>query len=276
MTHARALLDARGLIPKKSLGQNFLMDAGVCARIARVACEDAPQRLLEIGAGTGALTIALAELCSNLTAIEIDDHLISLLREREELANVHFVHADALAFDYAAFATAGPWSVAGNLPYNVATPILTRLVEMDNAPETLVVMVQRDVADRFAARPGTPMYGSLSVAVQYSMDVERVFTLGPNAFFPRPKIDSTIVRFRKRAQPVAPVRDIAIFRQVVRAAFAYRRKTLANSLHLALGHSRETITAAIAQSALPPEIRGEQLDIAAFARLADRLAIPSI
>ena len=276
MTHARAQLDARGLTPKKSLGQNFLMDAGVCARIARVACEGAPERMLEIGAGTGALTVALAALCSNLTAMEIDDHLISLLRERDDLINVHFVHGDALTFDYAAFAALGPWSVAGNLPYNIATPIVTRLVEMDDAPETLVVMVQRDVADRFAAQPGTPMYGSLSVAVQYSMNVERVFTLGPNAFFPRPKIDSTIVAFRKRAQPVAPVRDISIFRQVVRAAFAYRRKTLANSLHLALGHSREQITTAIRQSALPPEIRGEQLDIAAFARLADNLATASI
>lgn len=268
----RALLDARGLAPKKSLGQNFLVDASACTRIARLACEFHPSRVIEIGAGTGALTAALATACTSLTAIEIDDGLIELLRDREDLANVTFEHADALKFDFATYAQGGPWTATGNLPYNVATPIITQFVEMEDGPETIVVMVQRDVADRFIARPGTPAYGSLSVAMQFSTAVEKVLTLGPTAFFPRPKIDSTVVRFRRLPQPVAPVDDLALFRQVVRAAFAYRRKTLANSLLLALGESRDTIVASILASDLSPEIRGEQLDIAAFARLANNLA----
>ncbi len=272
--HPRALLDAWGLRPKKKYGQNFLMDAGSARRIARLALEHAEDRarVLEIGAGTGALTRALLDEGAAVTAIEIDPELVSILGNREDLREAALVLADAMTYDYAAFARRGAWRVAGNLPYNVATPLIVNLVEMDDGPDVIVAMIQKDVADRLAARPGTAAYGSLSIAVQYAMTVERAFTLGPRAFYPPPKVDSTVVRLVRRAEPaVAPV-DLALFRKVVRGAFAYRRKTLANSLALSLERDRSAIAAAIAASGLSPESRGEQLSITDFSRLADTLA----
>jgi 16S rRNA (adenine1518-N6/adenine1519-N6)-dimethyltransferase len=162
--------------------------------------------------------------------------------------------------------------MTGNLPYNIATPLIMQLIEMRNGPELLVVMVQKEVADRFSARPATRAYGSLSVAVQYAMHVEKSFTLKPGAFYPRPKIDSTVVRLTRRASPAVAVADEHHFLQVVRAAFAYRRKTLANSLSLALGVQRKVVAQALEHIDLDTEIRGEQLAIADFARLSDRLS----
>ena len=269
----RALLAKWGAHPKKKFGQNFLLDGSAATRIARLACEDlGDARVLEIGAGTGALTLALLNEGARVTALEIDPALVTILRERDDLAAAAIVDADAMTFDYSAFASGGRWRVAGNLPYNVATPLLLALVEMESGPETIVAMVQKDVANRIAARPATPAYGSLSLAVQYAMQVERSFTLGPRAFYPPPKVDSTVMRLRRREQPAVAPRDLALFRKVVRGAFAYRRKTLANSLTLALGLDREAVARAIAASGLPAESRGEQLDLQAFSTLADHLA----
>lgn len=194
------------------------------------------------------------------------------MRSREDLAGAHIVAADALTFDYASWAGADAWIVAANLPYNVATPIILRLIEMERGPSAMTVMVQKDVADRFAATPGTPAYGSLSVAVQYAMRVERAFTLSPGSFFPKPKVDSTVVRLIRRAEPAVRLQDPAMFWKVVRGAFAYRRKTLVNSLSLALDLDRVRILRALQSCNLSPELRGERLDLGDFARLADALA----
>ncbi|HEY9086398.1 MAG TPA: 16S rRNA (adenine(1518)-N(6)/adenine(1519)-N(6))-dimethyltransferase RsmA [Candidatus Tyrphobacter sp.] len=269
------MLAAHDLRPKKRLGQNFLVDAAAARRIARLCVGDPPSDapVLEIGAGTGTLTRALIEAgAAHLTALEIDPDLIAILRERKDLAGTTILESDALCFDYAAFAPARPWRVAGNLPYNVATPLVTRLVEMDRGPEAMVVTVQRDVADRFAAVPGTRAYGSLSVAVQFAMHVHRAFTLSPRAFYPAPKVESTVVQLIRRDAPAVQPRDLRRFREVVRAAFAYRRKTLANSLTLALGLDRRRVEQAILSAGIPSEQRGERLDLADFARLADALA----
>jgi 16S rRNA (adenine1518-N6/adenine1519-N6)-dimethyltransferase len=273
--HPRTLLARAGLSPKKRYGQNFLVDPAAARRIAKLCVADAgaqPPRVLEIGAGTGALTVALLAEDAHVTAIEIDPALTALLRSREDLHGAHIENADALTFDYAGWAGGSPWHVAGNLPYNVATPLIVGFAEMDDGPQSLTVMVQKDVAGRLAAKPGTPAYGSLSIAVQYAMTVEPAFTLGPKDFYPAPKIDSTVVRMLRRAQPAVRPRDLALFRKVVRAAFAYRRKTLANSLALALGIDRAAIERAIRASNLSPEQRGERLDLDDFARLADALA----
>ncbi len=272
--HPRALLEQWGLRPKKKFGQNFLMDGGSAHRIARLVLEDAlPEtRVLEIGAGTGELTRALLDEGARVTALEIDPQLVSILGNRDDLRDATIVLADAMTYDYGAFAARGPWRAAGNLPYNVGTPILVRLIEMERGPDVIVAMIQKDVADRLVAKPATAAYGSLSIAVQYAMTVERAFTLGPRAFYPAPKVDSTVVRLVRRSQPAVAPRDLPLFRKVVRGAFAYRRKTLANSLALALGTDRAAIDAAIAASALAPESRGEQLDLAEFCRLADALA----
>lgn len=267
--HPKALLEQFGYRPKKKFGQNFLADEGTAHRIAGLL--QGQERIVEIGPGTGALTLALLELGAHVTAIDLDPDMIRILRSRDDLRAGEIVHGDALTFDYDALANAGPWSVAGNLPYNVATPLIMRFIEMTNGPQLLAVMVQKEVAARIAAKPGTPAYGSLSVAVQYAMTVQRAFTLGPQAFYPRPKIDSTVVVLRRREQKAVTVADERRFLQVVRAAFAYRRKTLANSLSLALGIERPAVTAALQDLALNTEIRGEQLGLSDFAGLADRL-----
>ncbi|MDQ2680255.1 MAG: 16S rRNA (adenine(1518)-N(6)/adenine(1519)-N(6))-dimethyltransferase RsmA [Candidatus Eremiobacteraeota bacterium] len=252
------------------------MDGGAAARIAALTAEgssiDEPLRILEIGAGTGQLTTALLAQTQSVTAIEFDPELIAILRSRKELAEAAIIEADALSFDYAQFAQSGPWRVAGNLPYNIATPLMMGLIEMDGGPQVLVIMIQKDVAARLIAQPSTPAYGSLSIAVQYAMQVERVFTLKPSAFYPQPKVDSTVVRLTRRSQPAVEVADSKRFLQVARAAFAYRRKTLANSLSLALGLQRGDVAEALLTIGLNPEIRGEQLSLSDFARLTDRLA----
>jgi 16S rRNA (adenine1518-N6/adenine1519-N6)-dimethyltransferase len=273
--HPKALLEQFGYRPKKRFGQNFLMDAGAAARIAHLLVEGSsagePFRVLEIGPGTGALTHALLEIHPDVSALDVDADMVRILRSREDLGRAQIINADALTFDYSGFAHDKAWRVTGNLPYNIATPLVMRFIEMQNGPDVLVVMVQKEVADRFAARPATPAYGSLSVAVQYAMNVEKAFTLKPGAFYPRPKIDSTVVRLTRRARPAVEVSDEHRFLQVVRAAFAYRRKTLANSLSLALGVPRAAVAGALEQIGLDTEIRGEHLALADFARLADRL-----
>jgi 16S rRNA (adenine1518-N6/adenine1519-N6)-dimethyltransferase len=273
--HPRAQLAQWGLRPKKRFGQNFLMDGKAAHRIARlcISQDEAPgTRVLEIGGGTGALTHALLEAGADVTVLEIDRDLVAMLRAREDIAPSHIVEADATTFDYASFAGDAPWRVAGNLPYNIATPLIMTLVEMERGPQSLTVMIQKDVAARLAAKPGTPAYGSLSVAVQYAMRVERAFTLGPNAFYPPPKVHSTVVQLTRLDEPAAHPRDLGLFQKVVRGAFAYRRKTLANSLMLALGYDRATVVRALEACSLAPEERGERLSLAEFAKLADALA----
>jgi 16S rRNA (adenine1518-N6/adenine1519-N6)-dimethyltransferase len=274
VSNPRTLLAKAGLRPKKRFGQNFLVSASTAARIAQASLVDAPShlRIIEIGAGTGALTRALVDAGAQLTAIEIDPELVAVLRSREDLGAAQIVAADALTFDFGAWARGEPWRVAGNLPYNIATPLMLRLIEMRSGPQSLTVMVQKDVAERFGATAGTAAYGSLSVAVQYSMQVEVLCTIAPQSFFPAPKVHSSVVRLTRRSEPAVAVRDLALFWKVVRGAFAYRRKTLVNSLALALDVDRAISARALTLCNLSTELRGERLDLGDFARLADALA----
>jgi 16S rRNA (adenine1518-N6/adenine1519-N6)-dimethyltransferase len=259
------------LRPKKRLGQHFLMDGGAAARSAALAVDEPGRRVIEIGAGTGALTHALLEREARVRALEIDPDLVELLRSREDLSAAEIVAGDALTFDYDAANGGERWHAAGNLPYNIATPLILRWSELENPPQRVVAMVQRDVADRFTASAGTPAYGSLTLAVRLAFDVRRAFKLGPQVFYPRPKVESAVVVMERHVAPPVSVRDLAFLRQVVRGAFAYRRKTLANSLGLALGLERERVHAALERLHIDTEIRGEQLDLDAFAALADEL-----
>jgi 16S rRNA (adenine1518-N6/adenine1519-N6)-dimethyltransferase len=248
------------------------MDGGTAMRIARLAVDAPGDRVLEIGAGTGALTAALSRLGAALTAFDLDPEMVEVLRSRDDLRGVEIRQADALAFDYAAWAGDGDWRAAGNLPYNVGTPLLVKLASLPRPPERVVAMIQKDVADRLLAKPGTSQYGSLTLAIGLTMGVTRALTVPPSAFFPRPGVVSSVVVLRRLDDPPVLVRDRARFEQVVRGAFAYRRKTLANSLLLALDLPRERIVAAIASLALPADVRGEDLDLRSFAALADALA----
>ncbi len=247
------------------------MDRGAARRIARACVEGAPTRVVEIGPGTGALTRALVDEGARVLAIDVDADMIDILRSRDDLGQTELVTADALAFDYDARSFESPWCAAGNLPYNIATPLILAWLELANPPQRIVVMVQREVAERLSAKPNSPAYGSLSLAVQDAATVKRAFVLGPNAFYPRPNVESAVVALERRAKPAVVVRDRTFLRQVVRAAFAYRRKTLANSLALALGRERADIQAALTRLGIDTEIRGEQLDLVAFAAISDAL-----
>ncbi len=251
------------------------MDGGAAKRIATLAVGTAPGPLaLEVGAGTGALTLALLAAGAELTVLDVDDDMIAILRERGELARATVRSADALDFDYEAFAAPAPatWIATGNLPYNIATPLVLKWIELPHPPSRIVVMIQRDVADRFVARPSTPAYGSLTLALAYRYDVRRAFTLGPSVFWPRPNVESAVVVLERRPEPAVPVRDPAFLMRIVRAGFAYRRKTLANSLFLAEAIDRARTRAALERRALNPEIRAEQIGLDAFGALADELA----
>ena len=244
----------------------------MASRIAALARGDDDARIVEIGAGTGALTAALVALGAELTAFDLDPDMVAVLRDRSDLAVVDIREADALAFDYAGWAGDRPWCAAGNLPYNVATPLLIELAALAQPPVRVVAMIQKDVADRILAAPGTAAYGSLTVAIGLTMRAQRAFSVPPSVFFPKPGVVSSVIVLHRRDVPAADVRDRKRFEQVVRGAFAYRRKTLANSLSLALDLPRERIAAAIAAVALDPDIRGENLDLRSFAALTDALA----
>jgi 16S rRNA (adenine1518-N6/adenine1519-N6)-dimethyltransferase len=272
-SHPRALLARWGLRPQKRFGQHFLIDNAAANAAAHLCVDGEPAiPVLEIGAGTGVLTQALLSEGANVTAIDIDAPLLSKLRERTALQDATFELGDALTFDYAGWANGRTWRAAGNLPYNIATPLILRLVSMPQGPQTMTFMIQKDVALRLAASAGTPSYGSLSIAVQNSAHVEYGFTVGPAAFYPPPKVQSAVVRIVRRDEPAARTRDLALFEKVVRAAFAYRRKTLVNSLTLALALPHERIERAVAAADISTEERGERLTIDDFARLADALA----
>ena len=248
------------------------MDRGAAARIARLAVGAPRERVVEIGAGTGALTHALLRAGADVTAFDVDPEMVAILRGQTDLAAATILCADALAFDYRGWAGQTAWVAAGNLPYNIATPLLLQLAGAPRPPERIVVMIQRDVADRLTAEPSTPSYGSLTVAIRLRLQVERAFVVGPAQFYPRPNVNSAVIVLRPYAVPPVTVSDEANFERVVRGAFAYRRKTVANALSLSLAVPRERITDALRTLHLSPEIRGEALDLATFAALADALA----
>jgi len=268
--HPRHLLAARGIRPKKRLGQHFLVDLGAANKIAALCVADGVADVVEIGPGTGALTAALVQTGARVTAVEIDPAMVAILRDRPELAAAEIAEADALAFDYSRFADR--WCACGNLPYNVGTPLLMSWLELAWPPERIVVMLQRDVADRITARPGTPAYGALTLLVGLRMQARRAFVLTPRAFYPRPRVDSAVVELVRHPRAPVAARDEAFLVQVVRAGFSYRRKTLANSLALALGIARARTQQSLASLGYDTEIRAEQLDLGAFAALAGDLA----
>ncbi|MBV8280914.1 MAG: ribosomal RNA small subunit methyltransferase A, partial [Candidatus Eremiobacteraeota bacterium] len=228
----KRVLDARGLRPRKRLGQNFLVDSRFAARIAQALPEDA--HVLEIGGGTGTLTAALAAHARSVDVLEIDRGLVDVLRERfaADAKRVRIVEADALDADLPALLQRHrpPRAICGNLPYSITTPLLERIVDAAPSWDCAVVMVQREYAKRVAARPGTPEYSSLSVYVRHHCEVEHLFDVGASGFYPAPAVASSVMRLRPKALPDAELSDRAAFLWIVRAAFAQRRKTLANSI----------------------------------------------
>ena len=274
----RAILDARGLAPKKNYGQNFLTDSFVLDKIVNAACVTADSVAIEIGPGLGALTAALAERARKVVAVEIDTSLIPVLEETlAAYDNVRIINADVLKLDLAAVLAeeqAQSAHLVANLPYYITTPIIFHVLENKLPIESMTVMVQKEVGERMRAVASTKAYGAVTLAIQYYADVELVANVPPNCFFPRPNVDSAVVRLKILPKPRVDVADEALFFQVIHAAFSMRRKTLVNCLSSceALQISKQDAAAAIVGCGLSESVRGEALDIYAFARLAEALA----
>jgi 16S rRNA (adenine1518-N6/adenine1519-N6)-dimethyltransferase len=264
-----------GLWAKKSRGQHFLTDPAALARIVAAAEISPDDVVVEVGAGLGALTLLLAEAAAHVVAIERDPGLAhELAVELGERKNVGIAACDALGFDFAHAAAQArrPLVVVGNLPYQITSPLLFKLIEDARRGLVIaraVIMVQREVAQRMTAAPGGRIYGRLSVMVQQYADVAILFHVGAGAFFPRPRVTSSVLRLTPREAPRAAVQDQALFERVVRAAFGTRRKMLRRALSPAFGEGQ--VARALERAAVEGRRRAEELDIADFGRLCDAL-----
>jgi 16S rRNA (adenine1518-N6/adenine1519-N6)-dimethyltransferase len=258
---ASELLRRHGLAPRQRLGQNFVVDPNTVRRIARLAEVGPGDRVVEIGAGLGSLTLALLETGARVTAIELDDGLVDVLHETAPAAEI--VAGDARQLDWTALLAGQPVVVVANLPYYAATSIVADLLDDVPLVERLLVMVQAEVGERLAAGPGTKAYGAVSVKVAYWAEASVVGRVPPSVFLPRPKVDSVLVAIRRRPVPAGPpsVPPEELFR-LVRAGFGQRRKTLRRSLaDLATEHD-------FVSAGIDPGARAEQLDVDAWGRLA--------
>ena len=253
--------------PNKDLGQHFLVDENILGVIERLADLRADDVVLEVGAGLGVLTAYVADRVAHVHAVEIDRSLEPLLAERlEQRRNVELVFGDALRTDLAALRPA-PGKFVANLPYNVATPLVVESLDGLLSIEAWTVMVQREVADRFFAAPGTKAYGAVSVLVQLAAERTGFHAVSRSVFRPPPNVDSALVAFRRRPLPA----DYRRVKEVVEAGFAHRRKTLPNSVELAGLTERGRAAEALQALGRPPETRAEALEPPEFVALAEAL-----
>ena len=276
----RAILERHGFTFKKSFGQNFLTDTNILQKIVDTAEIDKKVNVIEIGPGIGALTEFLAENAAEVMAFEIDDRLVPILADTlRDFDNVTVVNQDILKVDLAQYIAEFknpdlPIKVVANLPYYITTPILMHLIESGIPFSEFVVMMQKEVADRISAQPNTKAYGSLSIAVQYYMTAKVAFIVPRTVFVPAPNVDSAILKMVRRERPAVEVQDEKFFFKVTKASFVHRRKTLWNNLTSYFGKSEEVKTKlerALEKANLAANVRGEALDLAAFARLSDAL-----
>jgi len=265
---------------KKNYGQNFLVDQHVLGKIIRAADVKSDELIIEIGPGIGALTEELAENAENVVAIEIDKMLIPILSETlADYDNIEIINADILKTDIReiiARYNKKSVKVIANLPYYITTPIVIGLLQLDGLISRIVVMVQKEVALRMAAKPGTKDYGSLSLAVQFYSVTTLEANVPTNCFYPRPGVDSAVIQLDVRKEPPVDVKDADFMFRIIRAAFSKRRKTLVNCIESSElmadflnGMSKSDIEEIVAQAGLSPKVRGESLDLTAFAKLSD-------
>jgi 16S rRNA (adenine1518-N6/adenine1519-N6)-dimethyltransferase len=259
----RRLLDENGLAPSRARGQNFVVDPNTVRRVARLAGVGPGDRVVEIGAGLGSLTLALAQTGASVTAIEIDGGLAPVLRSVVEPVGVRVVEADALRLDWSALLDGPGWALVANLPYNVATPLIADLLDGVPAIDRMLVMVQREVGERLAAHPGDAAYGAVSVKVAYWATAKVVGRVPPTVFHPMPKVESALVRIDRRPAPaVGADVDPAWLFQLVGSGFGQRRKMLRRSLATLVPPE------AFAGAGIRPEARAEELSVEEWGRLA--------
>ncbi len=265
-----------GFVFKKGLGQNFLSSQDVLEEIA-IAAEIDGSGVIEIGPGFGVLTNELAKRANKVLALEIDERLIPILADTlGEYDNVKVINEDVLKTDVRKLIEeefgGEKVSVAANLPYYITTPIITGLIEGELPLKNLVVMVQKEVADRITAEPGSKNYGAISVLCQYYTKTEMITIVGADEFVPPPKVDSAVVKMAFRDEPAVSVKDEKMFFRTVKAAFSQRRKTLLNCLVANFPQNKEEISNIMTSVGIEPTRRGETLSLDEFAKLSEALA----
>ncbi|MDA8075204.1 MAG: 16S rRNA (adenine(1518)-N(6)/adenine(1519)-N(6))-dimethyltransferase RsmA [Actinomycetota bacterium] len=262
----RRLMGDHELRPSRALGQHFVADPNTVRRIVRMARLDASSHVVEIGAGLGSLTVELARTGAEVVAVEVDRHLLPVLHSvLDGVSNVRVVHDDGLRLDWRQLlGSSGPWSLVANLPYNVATPMVLRVLEAAPQVGSMLVMVQREVGERLAAAPGEGAYGAVSVKLRYWAHATVVGTVPPTVFVPRPSVDSALVRIDRRDVPAVDPSVVSYerLRAVVDAGFGHRRKMLRRSLAGVVGPER------FAEAGVLPTARAEELDVAQWGALA--------
>lgn len=274
----KRLLDKYGLAPKKGRGQNFLANANVVYDIADL-CGDKDRCVIEIGPGVGAMTAELCKMYKKVLAIEVDSDLIPLLSEAlGEYENLEIIEADAMKVDFAALVRekfpGEKVSVCANLPYYITSPVIMRLLDASEVFESIVVMIQKEVADRLCSASGTVDFGAITLAVDYKAEAKKCFTVSAGNFIPPPKVTSAVVRMKIRENPpVSPVSVDNMF-ALIRAAFAQRRKTFSNAVSaVSSKYSKEDIESALLSLGLPADVRGEKLGLSEYAALSDILPL---
>jgi len=259
---------------RHALGQHFLRDPNILNKIAAAVHVLPGEAVLEIGAGKGPLTAALAAAGARIIAVEKDPPLATALRA-EKMEGVTIVEGDILDLDWPALmkehgAPAGPFAVAGNLPYSISSPILFRVVDLKDVISRAVFLVQREMAERITAGPGSKDYAPLGILLQIHFEAKILFRLHPGSFIPPPKVESAVLLLTKRECPLVAIEDEAGFRKFLFAAFAQRRKTLSNNL-AAAGYPSEEIARILSGLDLAKTIRSEQIGIPCWAKLIDAL-----
>lgn len=270
---ARAALKESDFKPRRSLGQNFLVHEAVLDSILRLVELGPEDEILEIGPGLGSLTRRLVEKARRVLAVEVDGTLVEKLRSGELGSHpaLELVHGDILELPLESILPERKIKVVANLPYSIATPVLFRLFELGGHFNFLVLMVQREVAERMTSAPGTKSYGALSVWCQVYGRITGRVPVAPEAFFPRPKVRSTVLKIELRPEPLVAPDELPALRGLVRAAFGRRRKTLENNLTAWLNKSRGEAGGLLAAEGIDPRRRGETLTVDEFIRLARSL-----
>ena len=268
----RTIIDRYGIQTRKKLGQHFLVDTHVVDKIIAAADLSQEDCVLEVGPGPGGLTQALLRHTGHLIAVELDRQLIPVLTELFPNPNITIIQGDILRLDLPEILAPHahrPIKVVANLPYYITTPVILYLLESGLPLKSITVMVQKEVAKRMAASPGTKDYGSLTLAIKYYADVELVANVPVNSFMPRPAVDSAVVHMYVRPAPVSTDKE-RLFK-VIHAAFNQRRKTLVNALAAGLEMEKAHIAGVLAKCGLPADVRGEVLDMSAFACVAENI-----
>lgn len=258
-----------GIHAKHKLGQNFLIRPDVVSAIAEAAELGEHVPVMEIGAGIGTLTQALAETGADVTAFELDKSLERVLSHTlEHYKNIHIIYEDVLKADLKTILGDRDWRCAANLPYYITTPILLSLIQSDLPISLFVFMMQKEVADRILALPGSKDYGALTLAVNFDCTAERVLDIPPSAFIPRPQVTSTVLKIRRREKPAVEVKDRKLFFSLVKMGFGQRRKVFTNAMKSG-GIPADWISEILAKAGIDGKRRGETFSMEEYGRLAD-------